>query len=104
MCIRDRIKESYRKVVFLDWHILRNYGPEFQDLPAHDSIALAYLSQLIAAQSDDFIGTMTSTFTSLIQRFRGNLGKEEPFKFLWNELPPPGAKIERGRHAFGDDV
>jgi hypothetical protein len=100
----DEIKCSYRDLVFLDWHILRNYGPKFKDLPAHDSIALAYLSQLVAAQSDDFIGTMTSTFTALIQRFRGNLGKDEPFKYLWNELPPPGVKVEPGRHAFGEDV
>lgn len=100
----DEIKGSYRDLVFLDWHILRNYGSQFNDLPAHDSVALAYLSQLVAAQSDDFFGTMTSTFTALIQRFRGNLGKDEPFKYLWNELPPPGAKVEPGRHAFGEDV
>lgn len=100
----DEIKASYQDVVFLDWHILRNYGQQFNDLPAHDSIALAYLSQLVAAQSGDFIGTMTSTFTALIQRFRGNLGKSEPFKFLWNELPPAGAKVEPGRHVFGKDV
>ena len=100
----DEIKASYRDIVFLDWHVLRNYGQQFNDLPAHDSIALAYMSQLVAAQSGDFIGTMNSTFTALIQRFRGNLGKDEPFKFLWNELPPLGAKVERGRHAFGDDV
>ena len=91
----DEIKRSYRDLVFLDWHILRNYGPKFNDLPAHDSIALAYLSQLVAAQSDDFIGTMTSTFTALIQRFRGNLGKDEPFKYLWNELPPPAPRLSR---------
>ncbi len=100
----DVIRESYDDLVFIDWHILRQYGREFHDLPAHDSIALAYLSQLIAAQSMDFIGTMTSTFTALIQRYRGNSGKEERFKYLWNELPPAGARIEPGRHALGDDV
>ena len=100
----EEIKASYPDVVFLDWHILRNYGQQFNDLPAHDSLALAYISQLVAAHSRDFIGTMTSTFTSLVQRFRGNRGKHEPFKFLWNELPPIGANVEPGRHVFGDDV
>jgi hypothetical protein len=100
----DEIKASYRDIVFLDWHILRNFGQQFNDLPTHDSVALAYISQLVAAQSGDFMGTMTSTFTALVQRFRGNLGKDEPFKFLWNELPPLGAKVEPGRHAFGEDV
>lgn len=98
------IKTAFPRHVFLDHHILQNFGTEFQDLPAHDSIALAYISQLVAAQSDDFIGTMTSTFTALIQRMRGNLGKEEPFKYLWNELPPPDAKLEPGRHEIGDDI
>lgn len=100
----DVIRASYSDLVFIDWHILRQYGREFHDLPAHDSIALAYLSQLIAAQSMDFLGTMSSTFTSLIQRYRGNSGRQERFKFLWNELPPAGAKIEPGRHALGNDV
>lgn len=100
----DEIKAAFQHHVFLDHHILRNYGAHFADLPAHDSIALAYISQLVAAHSQDFIGTMTSTFTSLIQRMRGNLGKAEHFKFLWNELPSPGAKVEPGRHVFSDDI
>lgn len=100
----DDIKAAYRDAIFLDRHMLENFGPEFHELPARDSIALAYLSQLVASRSNDFIGSMTSTFTSLIQRMRGNLGSHEPFKFLWNELPPPGAKLEPGRHVIGDSV
>jgi hypothetical protein len=100
----DEIKRAYADPIFLDWHILHNYDDALRDLPAHDSIALAHISQLVAAHSQDFMGTMTSTFTSLIQRYRGNAGKDEPFKFLWNELPPPGAKVEPGRHAFGNEV
>lgn len=100
----DEIKAAYRDTIFLDRYMLEHHGPEFQDLPAHDSIALAYLSQLVASRSQDFVGTMTSTFTALIQRMRGSLGKVEQFKFLWNELPAPGARIERGRHAMSDTV
>jgi len=98
------LKEAWKDHVFIDHHILDHFGKEFFALPCHDSIALAYLTQLVAAESEDFIGTMTSTFTSMIQRYRGNRGKVEPFKFLWNELPDPGERRERGRHPVSECV
>ncbi|MEJ8567677.1 O-fucosyltransferase family protein [Elongatibacter sediminis] len=98
------LKNAWTDHVFIDHHILDHFGDEFFALPRHDSIALAYLSQLVAAESEDFIGTMTSTFTSIIQRYRGNRGKAEPFKFLWNELPDPGERYERGRHPVSECV
>ena len=91
------IRRNYPNSLFLDQFILDNYRKDFLDLPCHDSIALAFLGQLIASESQDFIGSMTSTYTSLIQRYRGNSGKVEPFKFLWNELPDSDMKLERGR-------
>ncbi len=100
----DDVRSAYADIIFLDHHILRDYRCDFLDLPMHDSIALAYLSQLVAAASQDFVGTMTSTFTSMIQRMRGNHGKEERFKFLWNELPDEGEKVERGRHSTSNSV
>jgi len=100
----DELKSTWTDHVFIDHHILDQYGAEFAQLPQHDSIALAYLSQLVAAESQDFIGTMTSTFTSMIQRYRGNRGKAEPFKFLWNELPEPGERFERGRHPVSECI
>ncbi len=100
----DEIRNTYKDHIYIDHHILDEYGKEFAALPHHDSVALAYLSQLVAAGSQDFIGTMTSTFTAMIQRFRGNRGKEEKFKFFWNELPDPGERAERGRHPVSDCV
>lgn len=100
----DDITAAYANHIFLDHHILERYGPEFRDLPMHDSIALAYLSQLIAARSRDFIGTMTSTFTALIQRMRKTSGLEERFKFLWNDLPPPGGDSQPESHEYSDEV
>ncbi|HTV30633.1 MAG TPA: hypothetical protein VMF32_23010 [Xanthobacteraceae bacterium] len=100
----DPIKAAFKDHVFLDHHILANYSRDFLDLPAHDSIALAYISQLVAGDSRDFVGSMRSTFTSLIQRMRGNRGREELFKFLWNEQPNPGDVIERGRHPVSDII
>lgn len=100
----DEIKLAYPDHYFIDWHILDHYGEEFSQLPRTDSLSLAYLSQLVAAEAKEFIGTMTSTFTAIIQRHRGNRGKREVFRYLWNELPEPGLGFERGRHAISDCV
>ena len=98
------IKLAYPRHYFVDWHILDNYGTEFAALPQTDSLSLAYLSQLVAAEAKEFIGTMTSTFTGLIQRGRGNRGRSEAFRYLWNELPESHHEIERGRHAISDCI
>ncbi|MEO0544159.1 MAG: hypothetical protein AAFY99_10115 [Pseudomonadota bacterium] len=100
----DAIKEAYHDLIFIDQHILGHHLKAFYDLPTHDSVALAYLSQLIAARSQDFIGTMTSTFTSLIQRMRGLNGSNEQFKFLWNEVPLPGAPVQPGNSEPNDSI
>ncbi len=95
---------SYRDVIFLDEYVLDRFGDAFRDLPTHDSVALAFLSQLVAAESRDFIGTMTSTYTALIQRYRGSRGRPERFKFLWNELAEEGAELRPGSHAPSDCI
>lgn len=100
----DEIKTCWPDHVFIDHHILDNYSEEFSALPKNDSLVLAYLSQLVAAESMDFVGSMTSTYTAMIQRLRGSKGKKELFKFLWNELPEPGERLERGRHPVSECV
>jgi hypothetical protein len=99
------ITAHYPHALFVDHHILDHFRDDFFELPYHDAIALAYLSQLVAADSLDFVGTMTSTFTSMVQRYRGNRGRAEPFKFLWNELPDPHLAADtRGSHPPSDCV
>lgn len=98
------ITAAYPHHVFIDHHVLDEYRKDFDALAYRDSVALAYLSQLIAAESNDFIGTMTSTFTAIIQRYRGNRGKPELFKFLWNEIPEHGDRLERGRHPVSECI
>ena len=101
----DEITAHFRNSVFVDHHILDHHRDEFLGLPYHDSVTLAYLSQLVAADSIDFVGTMTSTYTSMVQRYRGNRGRTEPFKFLWNEIPDPSmALTKRGSHPPSDCV
>lgn len=98
------VAAAFPDAVFADHFILDELGAEFRDLPHHDAIALAFLSQLVAARARDFVGTMTSTFTSLIQRWRGSAGLDERFKFLWNELPAAGVALERGRTPINDAI
>lgn len=98
------IKLAYPHHHFIDWHILDHYGAAFAQLPQTDGLSLACLSQLVAAESKEFIGTMTSTFTGLIQRYRGNRGKAEAFRYLWNELPEAHHGVERGRHAISECI
>jgi len=100
----DEIRRAYPRSVFADDLIRRDHGADFAQMPCRDSIAIAFLSQLIAAEAKDFVGTMTSTFTALIQRYRGNRGVGRDFKFLWNELPDEGSPLERGSHALSDCV
>lgn len=100
----DEIKLAYPHHYFIDWHILDHYGEAFARLPRTDSLSLAYLSQLIAAEAEEFIGTMTSTFSAIIQRYRGNRGKSEAFRYLWNEIPDQGQSVERGRHAISNCI
>lgn len=100
----DGIVDAFPDAIFVDHFILDELGDELRRLPHRDSIALAFLSQLIAARARDFVGTMTSTFTSLIQRRRGCAGLDERFKFLWNELPAASAVLERGRTAINDAI
>ena len=100
----DGILEYYPDSIFIDEYILERFGEPFRDLPFHDSIALAFLSQLVASGAKDFIGSMTSTFSAMIQRYLGSKGLHEPFKFLWNEIPDDGDDIEPGRHRFSECV
>jgi len=47
---------------------------------------------------------MKSTFTALIQRWRGSGGKNERFKFLWNEVPGGNTPILPGMTPPCDEV
>lgn len=100
------VLKEYRDSVFLDFFVWNDSAlyRDFRDLAFHDNMSFALITQLVASDSKDFIGSMTSTFTALIQRMRGNKGKREEFKFLWNEVPDPGDRLERGRHRIGSQI
>ena len=57
-------------MIFLDRFVLENYRDSFLSLPRHDGIALAFVAQRVAVHARDFVGSLSSTFTALIQRNR----------------------------------
>ena len=78
------ILDVYKNSIFIDLMILQNpeISKNFFDLPYHDDMALALVSQLVAANSMDFIGSMTSTYSAMIQRMRGIKRKKGGFQIF----------------------
>jgi len=77
-----KLKEKY-ECIFIDEFIREH--KQFKYLPFRDDTTVAFLTQHIAGHSDDFIGTFGSTFTGLINRYRG----KDDFKYLWPEPNKP---------------
>jgi hypothetical protein len=78
------IVAEYKNHLFLDDFILRNSGV-FQ-LPFCSNAVHALITMLVAAHADRFMGTLLSTFTSIIQRWRGQNGKALSFEYVYNPL------------------
>ncbi len=70
------LKSKFDKVLFVEDFI------EESDLSAKGLITLIVMSNCL-----DFIGTMYSTFTAYIQRYRKYLGYNEEFKYLYSQNP-----------------
>jgi hypothetical protein len=90
------IRQYFRRTVFLDQLILGSdrWRAEFLALPYHDDTALALVTQLVAAQSACFVGTLFSSFTALVQRMQGFAGKPE-FLFCYNDWHPRLVRFAR---------
>ena len=98
-CERDwflPIRQYFRNFVFLDQLILgsERWRTEFLALPHHDDTTLGLVTQLVAAQSMCFVGTLFSSFTALIQRLRGFAGKSE-FLFCYNDWQSNLVRFEK---------
>lgn len=58
-------------------NLISEYNPEF------NGVENGLVQLLVGSFSEDFIGTIRSTFTSYIQRYRIYNGKEERFRFIY---------------------
>lgn len=85
--------------------ILSNYGDSFKALPHHNRVDLATLSLLLMIESEDFVGTPKSTYTSYIQQQRAQRDVEEwkffpdPLFDLYKKDAKPYSWFSMGNHA-----
>ena len=70
------LKVNFNKVLFAE-DLINSV------LPMFSKTEQGLVSLLLASYSENFVGTMLSTFTSFIQRYRLYKGKVEEFKFLY---------------------
>lgn len=68
------LKEKYSNIWFID-----------SALQYEDNAEKGLISLLVASYSSDFIGTMLSTYTAYIQRYRMYNGLKEEFKYLYSQ-------------------
>lgn len=62
------------------------FEKKFKDLLSGlNVVEVGLISMLVASMSSDFVGTMSSTFTSTIQKYRKYNGFEEYFRYLFSE-------------------
>jgi hypothetical protein len=85
------LQEHFRDLVFLNDHLLGNGSTRgrFDALPRHDDSALAAVSQAVAVRAEGFVGTLSSTFTGIIQRERRLRDPGAPFLFTADFLRGP---------------
>ena len=93
----DPIRERYPDVTFLTELILGDYASQFEALPVSEDNALGAVTQVVASRAVEFIGTMGSTFTGLIQRLRAQRDPDLPFLYTADHTPP-GAEFENGEY------
>ncbi len=85
------IFDAYPNHCLIDDWLLRQFHPR-----RFDTAEIGVISALIASQSDFFVGTMFSTFTGHIQRWRLLNGKGGGFLYLYNQRPE-GVPFQDGR-------
>ncbi len=103
----DPIRRRFADVVFMSDVILGEHGEAFRSLPFSEDNALGAITQEVAARGCRFVGTMGSTFTSLIHRRRCQRDPDAPFLFTADYTPRgptfvDGAYLDRrpGRYSW----
>jgi hypothetical protein len=62
------IVAHFRRHVFVDQLVMRDFRREFRALPFSDEVTLGWISNLVLGGASEFLGTPGSTFSGLIQR------------------------------------
>src|SRR5262249_25386035 len=100
------IRTYFRETVFLDRYFREDAttAAMISQLPRDDEAVLALLTQLVASKAAVFAGTLFSTFTALIHRWRGFAGHERDFLYCYNDfLSSPLVRFDRCEFLPVDD-
>lgn len=82
----DDVKRMFRDVRFVDKELGKHY---------QDRAEMGLVSLLVASQSDEFAGTMYSTFSEVIRRYRQQNGMSERFIYLFSQHE--SVRLTKGR-------
>jgi hypothetical protein len=91
------IQKYFRETIFLDRYLRES--PAIREMmaglpPNHEGVD-ALLTQLVASKAQVFAGTMFSTFTALIHRFRALDRQEANFLYCHNDFLLPLVRYDR---------
>src|SRR5262249_37944951 len=99
------IQKYFRETVFLDRYFREDAATRalISQLPREDEAVESLLTQLVASKAAIFAGTMFSTFTALIHRWRGFAGREPNFLYCYTDFLSPLVRFERCEFLPVDD-
>lgn len=92
LVVSDEIDRSYFEYLRNEYILkfIQDYLPSYLD-----SSEKGLVSMIVASYSKGFIGTLKSTFTAIIQRYRKFNGFKEDFRYLYSQHKD--LKLENGR-------
>lgn len=91
------LQHYFRHVIFLDRYLRQdaNMRQIMAEFPPHHEGVDALVAQLVASKAQTFAGTLFSTFTALIHRFRAFDRQESNFLYCYSDILPPLVRYER---------
>ncbi|HNP71024.1 MAG TPA: O-fucosyltransferase family protein [Kouleothrix sp.] len=99
------IQQHFRTTIFLDRYLRES--PSMRDLmaglPQGNEAIDALVTQLVASKAQVFAGTLFSTFTALIHRFRAFERQESSFLYCYNDFLLPLVRYDRCEFLPVDD-
>jgi hypothetical protein len=99
------IQKYFREPIFLDRYLREHASMRelLSHLPRDDESVQALLTQLVASKAQVFAGTLFSTFTALIHRWRAFGCQESRFLYCYSDFISPLVRFDRCEFLPVDD-
>lgn len=99
------IQKHFRETIFLDRYLRQSPVARalMAEFPSDNEAIDALIAQLVASKAQVFAGTLFSTFTALIHRFRAFDRGEINFLYCYNDFRVPLVRYERCEFLPVDD-